>query len=713
MIRLEFKNLVMFVDNQDKLEQIMAKCLAIKGVKAPVTLSYIDEEGDLTSIVTDKDLEAALMTPRSFEEQLTITVSVEDDSVSSSSDSEFEMVDYEGVAPSETSSVVVALPPVVTALKQEAEDEQQTITSEMSSEHPAPPSEVGEETDRGPAEEEEEIYHDTLLAQSAHLAQASSVQQTDSVAETTRVEDFEPPVGVVVSALEVVGDVVPPQAAASPEEVSPPRLNEHQERVDKIRLDILTLISKRHVVEALASATASQSVQRAVTLSAQAQLETGRDFVQTLFVNHGMAIFPAFAQLAATAPELIESIPRLMSDVLALSTAVPVTPPVVVPVTPPSIVPPPPVVSEPVVSRTMHVNVRCDGCMSDDDLRVQSLKGGFRHEETGVIMGARYKSTTKSDYDLCEVCEASERFESFGPFIKYRTPKQNVCVVLPSITAQVPPSVVISASTPTTSEPNCVISNPVHAPRPPPPPPPATSDVNQPHCPQKHALKRFVAPHAQFKCNMCDRRVPAGSILHGCRVCDYDQCHSCTGLGSIKGPVVVSQGPPQAKFLADVTLHDGAVVEGGSTYVKTWRVKNSSPNIAWPHGVRIVNIGGPSMGCPVEGFSVDCDAARPGAVLDVSVSLKMPTEPGKYTSFFRLITGPPTHQRFGHRFWVSVNVKEKPVTRQAAPWNANTELAVSQIVEMGFSDVDEILRVLQANEGKINETVDQLFREKP
>jgi hypothetical protein len=196
---------------------------------------------------------------------------------------------------------------------------------------------------------------------------------------------------------------------------------------------------------------------------------------------------------------------------------------------------------------------------------------------------------------------------------------------------------------------------------------------------------------------MCGVRQNAGAVLFGCRPCDFDVCDKCHGKG----------GAPQAKFIADITLTDGSVVEPGQAYVKTWRVRNSSASVCWPASARIVNIGGAALGAPVEGFAVP--AARPGETVDVSVQLTMPVAPGKYTSFWRLVTGPPSHARFGHRFWVSVHVKDTAGARAGAVTDAALELAVAQLVELGFSDVDRVVQVLGQVDGNVALAADRLL----
>ena len=46
-------------------------------------------------------------------------------------------------------------------------------------------------------------------------------------------------------------------------------------------------------------------------------------------------------------------------------------------------------------------------------------------------------------------------------------------------------------------------------------------------CPGKHGLVSFSAPDEAWCCGVCDRNVRKGSMMHGCRSCDYDVCEAC------------------------------------------------------------------------------------------------------------------------------------------------------------------------------------------
>jgi hypothetical protein len=267
-------------------------------------------------------------------------------------------------------------------------------------------------------------------------------------------------------------------------------------------------------------------------------------------------------------------------------------------------------------------------------------------------------------------------------------------------------------------------------------------------------LQRFITPHGGFVCNVCNSRQPAFTVMFGCRTCDYDACGTCqataatpsaptpaarptitpTTIHPIQSPTSwtstsVSTNPyatttsfatplPQAKFLSDVTLPDGTFLDAGARVVKIWRVKNSSASETWPAGTKLVHVGGDLLGGPVQGVPVPC--VKPGDTVDVQVPFVMPSAPGRYTSYWRLAQGSPTFARFGHRFWCQLTVADAPpsgaflATLVATPptsiqLSPELQASVQQCVELGFTDVDRVVKVLGEVQGDVQRAVDVLL----
>lgn len=455
------------------------------------------------------------------------------------------------------------------------------------------------------------------------------------------------------------------------------------------------------------------------------------------------------------------------------------------------------------VPKVTHTLVTCDGC-TDDELREIALSKGMRNE-SGEILGVRYKSAVLPDFDLCASCESTGRFQaSSGPFLKIVDPSTAPEVILcamPGATAGMlnqmenldwrnpvareffefvrgrkqratpqrpdrtaPPSV------------NTVSAPAVTAP-----------EVSTPNFKCKHLLKTFEAPHGSFSCDVCGKTQPVRAVLHGCRECNFDVCHTCydekdLGLklaqpaavapvsepvvvvarasppmecvASPPAPVVVASPPaPQAKFVCDVTLTDGCAVRAGESLIKTWRVRNSGQE-RWPSGTRICHVGGDSFGGPVNGIEVPL--AAPGEAVGVSVPLTMPQLPGRYTSYWRMVTPHPQNAKFGHRFWVTVNVMAASVSiapvpapipvaaprappppppQSVMPWAlpgsppvaapavatalgaqprfvpSAFEETVARIADFGFTDVEKIVAVLNEVNGDAAAAIERLLED--
>ena len=54
-----------------------------------------------------------------------------------------------------------------------------------------------------------------------------------------------------------------------------------------------------------------------------------------------------------------------------------------------------------------------------------------------------------------------------------------------------------------------------------------TLQTPQTKCPEGHDLVPFESEEDDFLCSVCDCEFPMGTILYGCRSCDYDLCREC------------------------------------------------------------------------------------------------------------------------------------------------------------------------------------------
>jgi len=110
---------------------------------------------------------------------------------------------------------------------------------------------------------------------------------------------------------------------------------------------------------------------------------------------------------------------------------------------------------------------------------------------------------------------------------------------------------------------------------------------------------------------------------------------------------------PQAKFVRDVTVPDGSTLRAGQRILKTWAIKNIGKDF-WPRDTKLVFVSGQLS--PVEEVQPLVPLAAPGEIVEVSLQLRMPDKPGRYTGYYRLSHGDGV--RFGNRIWLDVAVSD-------------------------------------------------------
>ncbi|MBI5965600.1 MAG: hypothetical protein HY863_19145 [Chloroflexi bacterium] len=120
-----------------------------------------------------------------------------------------------------------------------------------------------------------------------------------------------------------------------------------------------------------------------------------------------------------------------------------------------------------------------------------------------------------------------------------------------------------------------------------------------------------------------------------------------------------------ATFVTDVTVPDGTVFNPGTTYTKTWRIKNSG-TCAWNSTYSIVFSSGEKSGAP---DSTPLAYTAPGGTLDISLELTAPVKTGNTNSFFELHnpSGSPIPISGGSYLYSSIYVNESAATTVANP----------------------------------------------
>lgn len=123
----------------------------------------------------------------------------------------------------------------------------------------------------------------------------------------------------------------------------------------------------------------------------------------------------------------------------------------------------------------------------------------------------------------------------------------------------------------------------------------------------------------------------------------------------------------RAAYVADVTIPDNTVLDKGAEFVKTWRLRNSG-TCPWEEGTRLVYVSGEALGAPV---AVNVPATAPNAMVDISVTMRAPTQPGTYKSNWQLES--PTGQRYGGIFYAQIVIAGEPTaTPTVTPTSAPT-----------------------------------------
>mmetsp|Transcript_13724 Transcript_13724/g.15632 ORF Transcript_13724/g.15632 Transcript_13724/m.15632 type:complete len:1054 (-) Transcript_13724:2346-5507(-) len=271
-------------------------------------------------------------------------------------------------------------------------------------------------------------------------------------------------------------------------------------------------------------------------------------------------------------------------------------------------------------------------------------------------------------------------------------------------------------------------------------------------CPEKsHPLKRFHVPNRFFACDVCDRKPSVGSLMFGCRACDWDICSNCAEINYPGLVVNVSPSPsspgandnqsrrapvnadsetieirPRSKFVRDVTIPDGAILSSGETFVKIWKVQNTSNSVPWPVNSRIVCVGGDMMGSPPEGFLIP--PTPPGGFANICVQLNAPRKAGRYVGYWRLVAprcaNRPNDIRFGQRLWIDLTVSEElsnlnlnpqangvthapdsPVEENAHRWS----FQLQKLEEMNFLDRERNIELLSEVDGDLERMLEKYY----
>ena len=132
------------------------------------------------------------------------------------------------------------------------------------------------------------------------------------------------------------------------------------------------------------------------------------------------------------------------------------------------------------------------------------------------------------------------------------------------------------------------------------------------------------------------------------------------------GPVTVTVPPSacdRAQFVRDVTIPDGTVMAPGSTFTKTWRLKNVGA-CAWSTSYQLVYFSGEQMGAAASAAFPQNVAV--GQTVDISINMTAPSAAGSYRGFWMFKNangalfgiGPQANKPW----WVDIKVSGPTVT---------------------------------------------------
>jgi hypothetical protein len=88
-------------------------------------------------------------------------------------------------------------------------------------------------------------------------------------------------------------------------------------------------------------------------------------------------------------------------------------------------------------------------------------------------------------------------------------------------------------------------------------------------------------------------------------------------------------------YVADATIPDGTVFDGGEDFKKTWQVQNTG-SCKWDEGYKLVYMGGDEELDPVTVRLQRDDFLDSGAVGELSVNLTAPLKAGRYTCTWQM-----------------------------------------------------------------------------
>ncbi|RLN86981.1 hypothetical protein BBJ28_00016971 [Nothophytophthora sp. Chile5] len=169
----------------------------------------------------------------------------------------------------------------------------------------------------------------------------------------------------------------------------------------------------------------------------------------------------------------------------------------------------------------------------------------------------------------------------------------------------------------------------------------------------------------------------------------------------------------EARFIEDVTIEDGMIVEAGKPLRKMWKLVNDGER-AWPDGCYMaIQRGNPMFAEDNESTRITLPPLASGEEFIAGVDLVAPKMPGRYTSYWRVCD--PADVSFGHRFWIDIVVVGETVPEATPCGDAPASEEDSEMkdipdaipcAEAASDDDIEIIEAVEAQEAEAVEGVE-------
>ena len=156
--------------------------------------------------------------------------------------------------------------------------------------------------------------------------------------------------------------------------------------------------------------------------------------------------------------------------------------------------------------------------------------------------------------------------------------------------------------------------------------------------------KRYIIPFVLVMVLMSAAMVSADGYYYGQNYYPYgNNCYNnCYNYYYPVQPVVREC----ASFVADITIPDGSYVAPGTTFTKTWRIRNNGTT-TWTTKYQLVFVSGTQM---TNQSAVNLPYnVMPGQTVDISIQMTAPTATGTYKSSWML------RNESGSQFGVGAN----------------------------------------------------------